>query len=171
MASSQNKTDFEAGNVKFVEAFDKGHLPLPPARKALVLACMDARLHPEKALGIDIGDAHVVRNAGGRASDDALRSIAISQRLLGTKEVFIVHHTDCGMLTFNNDDIRQKIKQDLGDEAFEEAKEKEFLPFPDLDQSVKDDVKIVQESKLVAPGTQVFGYVYDVKTGKVNQVA
>src|SRR5437764_14145978 len=97
-------------NEKFAAGFDQGGLPMPPARRVVVLACMDARLHPEKFLGLEIGDAHVIRNAGGRASDDALRSLIISQKLLGTKEVLVIHHTDCGMLTFTNEDLRGKLQ-------------------------------------------------------------
>ncbi|KAG2485672.1 hypothetical protein HYH03_015644 [Edaphochlamys debaryana] len=160
-------SEFLRNNADFAAKFEDGSLPLPPARQALVLACMDARLHPEKVLGIRIGACHCVRNAGGRASDDAIRSIAISQRLLGTKEVHIVHHTDCGMLTFTNDQIAAKIKTDLG----VDVAGRDFLPFPDLDQSVRDDVAIVKASPLVAPGTVVHGYVYDVTTGKVRVVA
>ena len=132
---------------------------------------MDARLHPEAALGVAIGDSHCVRNAGGRASDDALRSISISQRLLGTNEVHIIHHTDCGMLTFTNESVRAKISADLGAAAGAAAEKVDFLPFGDLEQSVRDDVAIVASSPLVQPGTVVRGYVYDVKTGAVTPVA
>src|SRR5438128_8521097 len=118
-------------NQKFAEQFDKGELPMPPARHAAVLACMDARLHPSKFLGLEIGDAHVIRNAGGRASDDAIRSLIISQRLLGTKEVLVIHHTDCGMLTFTNDQLRDKLKSETG----ADASGIDFLPFPDLEKS------------------------------------
>ncbi|GIM01125.1 hypothetical protein Vretimale_5963 [Volvox reticuliferus] len=127
---------------------------------------MDARLHVEKVLGIKNGECHCVRNAGGRASDDALRSIAISQRLLGTKEVHIIHHTDCGMLTFNNQQLAAKIKEDLG----VDVGDRDFLPFPDLHQSVLDDIRTVRESSLVATGTKVHGYIYEVETGKIKVV-
>lgn len=163
---TQFHDDIIAANAEFVAGFDKGGLPLPPARHALVLACMDARLHPEKALGSAIGDHHTVRNAGGRASDDAIRSIAISQRLLGTTEVHIIHHTDCGMLTFTSEQLAEKIKVELGTDV----SGRDFLPFTDLEQSVKDDVSIVKASPLVAPGTPVYGYIYDVETGKLNEV-
>lgn len=131
-----------------------------------MLACMDARLHVEKVFGVANGACHCVRNAGGRASDDALRSIAISQRLLGTKEVHIVHHTGCGMLTFSNEQLAHKIKEDLG----VDVAGRDFLPFSDLDASVRDDVKTVKESPLVAPDTSVYGYVYDVETGLIRTV-
>src|ERR671937_1966982 len=101
-------------NEAFADTFDRGDLPMPPARGIAVLACMDARLHPAKFLGLEIGDAHVIRNAGGRASDDAIRSLIISQRLLGTNEVLVIHHSDCGMLTFTNDDLRARLAQETG---------------------------------------------------------
>ena len=106
-----------AANERYAAGFDKGDLPLPPARQVAVLVCMDARIDPAKALGLAEGDAHVIRNAGGRASDDALRSLAISHELLGTREVVVVHHTDCGMLTFTNDQIRQRLRDRLGADA------------------------------------------------------
>lgn len=151
---------------KFVPAFTAGDKPMPPGRKALILACMDARLHPESTFGLNIGDCHCVRNAGGRASDDALRSIAISQQLLGTREVIILHHTDCGMLTFDNPTIHGIIKDKLD----HDASGTDFLPFSDLEKSVRDDVATVQGSKLVLPGTKVTGAIYDVKTGAVSLV-
>ncbi|KIZ07263.1 carbonic anhydrase [Monoraphidium neglectum] len=172
MATS-NIEDFEKGNAAFVEAFDQdttGALAIPPQRKALVLACMDARLHPEKVLGLEIGDAHVVRNAGGRASADALRSIAISQRLLGTQEVVVIHHTDCGMLTFKDDDIRSKIRDELGDSAGDAADGIAFLPFSDLEASVKADIRIIKEAAIVDGDVPVHGFVYDVTTGRLNPV-
>jgi len=127
---------------------------------------MDARLHPEKALGLNIGDSHVIRNAGGRVSTDALRSLAISQQLLNTNEIYIIHHTDCGMLTFKNEDIRGLIKERLN----HDASDMDFLPFPDIDQSVLDDIEIVKNSKLINPGTPITGFVYDVTTGKLKIV-
>jgi carbonic anhydrase len=127
---------------------------------------MDARLHPEKALGIALGDSHVIRNAGGLGAD-SLRSLVISQQLLGTEEIYIVHHTDCGMLTFTNDVIHGVIQKNLG----QDASKIDYLPFPDLDQSVIDDVNAVAASKLIKPGTPITGYVYDVNTGLVKVVA
>lgn len=168
--AATNKELFEQSNAAFAESFDKGHLESPPARQILVLTCMDARIDPIKTLGLDIGDAHVVRNAGGRASGDALRSITISQRLLGTKEVHIIHHTDCGMLTFKNDDLVAKIEADLGTEAKDAASGKDFLTFTNLEKSVRDDIQTVKDNPLVAPGTIVHGYIYDVRTGAVKEV-
>jgi len=153
-------------NEKFAAGFDQGGLPMPPARKVAVLACMDARLHPSKFLGLEIGDAHVIRNAGGRASDDAIRSLIISQRLLGTKEVLVIHHTDCGMLTFSNDQLREKLKAETGNDA----SKIDFLPFPELDRSVRDDVKRIKESPFVDKDVAVTGLVYDVNTGRLRRI-
>ena len=111
-------------NEQFAQSFEKGDLPMPPAKGVAVIACMDARKHPEKFLGLDIGDAHVIRNAGGRADESALRSLIISQRLLGTREVLVIHHTDCGMLTFTNDDLRGKLQAETGKDT-----DMDFLPF------------------------------------------
>ncbi|SRR6266516_307803 len=154
-------------NDKYASGFDRGGLPMPPARHVAVLACMDARLHPAKFLGLDVGDAHVIRNAGGRASEDALRSLIISQRLLGTNEVLVIHHTDCGMLTFTNDQLRDKLKSETGSDA----SEIDFLPFPDLDQSVRDDVKRIKDSPYVDKDVSVSGFVYDVNTGRLRRIA
>ena len=153
-------------NDAFAKTFDKGHLPVPPARQVAVLTCMDARLHPETFLGLDIGDAHVIRNAGGRASDDAIRSLIISSHLLGTREYVVIHHTDCGMLTFSNDELRSILKEKTG----VDADHIDFLPFSDLAQSVRDDVKHIQDSPLIPDGIQVRGFVYDVKTGKLSDI-
>jgi carbonic anhydrase len=123
---------------------------------------MDARLHPETFLGLEIGDAHMIRNAGGRASDDAIRSLIISTHLLGTREFAVIHHTDCGMLTFSNADMVEK----LGDEAASI----DFLPFSDLEASVKEDVNRIRQHPLVPDDIPVAGYIYDVKTGRLQEV-
>jgi len=120
---------FLAANARYASSFTKGQLSMPPARRVAVVACMDARLDPARVLGLEEGDAHVIRNAGGRARD-AIRSLVISQQLLGTREVVVVHHTDCGMLTFTDDDLKRKIRQELKVET-----EIDFLSFADLDQS------------------------------------
>src|SRR5205823_13815368 len=140
-------------NEVYASSFNKGDLPMPPARHVAVLTCMDARLHPARFLGLEIGDAHVIRNAGGRASDDAIRSLAISQQLLGTNAVVVIHHTDCGMLTFSNEDLRTKLKQQLN----ADAQHINFLPFKDLDQSVRDDVAIIKNSSLLLKDIEVGG--------------
>ena len=109
--------EFLEANNQYAESFDSGDLSAPPARQVAVVTCMDARLHPEDFLGMDLGDAHIIRNAGGRVSEDAIRSLVISQRLLGTNEVVVIHHTDCGMATFKNEDLANKIQEDLGVDA------------------------------------------------------
>src|SRR6476469_7853887 len=128
-----------AANREFQGSFSEGDKPMPPARKVAIVTCMDARIHPEQALGLEIGDAHIIRNGGGRASDDALRSLVISSRLLGTNEFAVIHHTDCGMVTFTTDDLRTKLKDETG----ADASNIDFLPFPDLEQSVSDDVAAI----------------------------
>lgn len=157
-------TEFEQANDSYVAQFTKGDLPLPPSRKVLVLACMDARLDPARVLGLEEGDAHVVRNAGGRAAD-ALRSVIISQRLLGTREIVIVHHTDCGMLTFTDESLRSQVKKETSYNTDNIA----YLPFSDLEQSVLDDIRFLKESPLVLD-VPITGYIYNVKNGKINKV-
>jgi carbonic anhydrase len=157
--------EFLQANESFAAGFDQGDLPMPPARKVAVVACMDARLHPEKALGLAIGDAHVIRNAGGRA-EDAIRSLVISQRLLGTSEIVVLHHTDCGMLTFTNEQLAAKVQVDLG----VDVAGRDFLPFGDLEQSVRDDVAILRGSPLIPADIAISGAIYDVTTGKVHEV-
>lgn len=158
--------EFRQANDAYASNFQKGHLPMPPARHVAVLTCMDARLHPARFLGLAEGDAHVIRNAGGRASDDAIRSLVISEQLLGTNTVVVIHHTDCGMLTFSNDDLRAKIKQDL----HANADSIDFLPFKDLEQSVRDDVATLKSSPLIPKNIEVVGFIYDVKSGKLLPV-
>jgi carbonic anhydrase len=158
-----------AANRAYAAGFAKGDLPLPPARKVAVLVCMDARIDPAKALGLQEGDAHVIRNAGGRAAD-ALRSLVISHELLGTREIVVIHHTDCGMLTFSNDDIRAKFHDELGPTADAPANAIDFLPFADLDQSVRDDVATIRNSPLIPRDISVTGFVYDVATGGLREV-
>jgi carbonic anhydrase len=153
-------------NETYARSFDRGDLSLPPARKVAILTCMDARILPSRALGLEEGDAHVIRNAGGRARD-ALRSLIISQRLLGTREVAVIHHTDCGMLTFSNRDLREKVREDLGSDTGEF----DFLPFQDLDESVREDVEFLQATQLLNPDTEIRGFVYDVRTGRLREVA
>ena len=158
--------EFRKANEAYAASFNKGDLPMPPARHVAVLTCMDARLHPARFLGLELGDAHVIRNAGGRASDDAIRSLVISEQLLGTNEVVVIHHTDCGMLTFSNDDLRVKVKQDL----HANADNIDFLPFKDLEQSVRDDVATIKSSPLIPDNVEVSGFIYDVHSGKLLPV-
>jgi carbonic anhydrase len=155
-----------AANEQYAGAFDRGDLPMPPGRKVAILTCMDARLHPEKFLGLDVGDAHVIRNAGGRASQDALRSLVISERLLGTTEIVVIHHTDCGMLTFTNADLVAKIHTDLG----ADASGWDFLPFSDLEEGVRADVQTLRDSPLIPREIPISGAIYDVRSGQVQEV-
>ena len=134
--------EFEQANENYAAQFSKGDLPMPPGRKVAVVTCMDARLDPARFLGLEEGDAHVIRNAGGRAAD-AIRSLVISEQLLGTNTVVVIHHTDCGMLTFSNDNLRTKVKQDL----HASADHIDFLPFGDLEQSVRDDVALIKNCR------------------------
>jgi len=145
---------------------DKKDLALPPARSFAILTCMDARLDPAKYAGLAEGDAHVIRNAGGRASDDAIRSLVISERLLGTTEIVVIHHTDCGMLTFTNQQLAEKIKQDVG----ADVGGRDFLPFSDLEQSVRDDVATIRQSPLIPQDIPIAGAIYDVRSGKLQEV-
>lgn len=155
-----------AANERYAADFTKGALPMPPGRHIAVLVCMDARLHPEKFLGLEEGDAHVIRNAGGRASDDALRSLIISYKLLGTREFLVIHHTDCGMLTFTNDQLREQLLRDLN----ADASPIDFLPFSDLEDSVRQDVQTIRSSPLIPNDIAVSGFVFDVKSGRLREV-
>jgi len=154
----------------YAESFDKGDLPIPPGRKVAVVACMDARLNPYGLLGLEEGDAHLIRNAGGVITDAEIRSLAISQELLGTREIVVIHHTDCGMLTFTDDVIRERLATSLGEEAGTLAAGMDFLPFPDVEESVRKDLAALKSSPLIRPDTPITGFVYDVATGRLNPV-
>jgi carbonic anhydrase len=158
--------EFLKADEAYAANFDKGDLPMPPARHVAVLTCMDARLDPARFLGLKEGDAHVIRNAGGRASEDAIRSLVISQQLLGTNAVVVIHHTDCGMLTFSNSDLRTKLKKDLN----ASADHIDFLPFKDLEQSVRDDVATLKASPLIPENVEISGFIYDVRSGRLLPV-
>ncbi|KAK2059218.1 carbonate dehydratase [Colletotrichum caudatum] len=168
---SDIQKNVEAASESYSSGFDKGHLALPPAKKYLVLTCMDARIDPARAFGIELGDAHVVRNAGASAVD-ALRSIVISQQLLGTREIVLVKHTGCGMLTFKNEDAYGIIEKNLGADASLEAKNRisDFLTFPELEEAVKKDIAFINASKLVPDSVTLSGWVYEVETGKTRRV-
>jgi carbonic anhydrase len=146
--------------------FDKGDLPLPPARHVAVLACMDARLNPYGVLGLSEGDAHVIRNAGGVVTADELRSLAISQRLLGTTEIILIHHTDCGMLTFTDDEFKSGIEQETGIRPSWAAE-----AFPDVEQDVRQSIARIQADPFIPHKESVRGFVYEVETGKLREVS
>jgi carbonic anhydrase len=155
-----------ANNEKYAADFDKGDLPLPPAKKLAVVACMDARLNVFGALGLQEGDAHVIRNAGGVVTDDEIRSLAISQRLLGTEEIILIHHTDCGMLTFTDDQFRTAIEDDTGVKP-EWAAES----FTDLDRDVRQSIARIKASPFIPRKDAVRGFVYEVETGRLREVS
>jgi carbonic anhydrase len=159
-----------AANQSYAAFFHRRDLPIRPRLRLALLVCMDSRIDPGKVLGIREGDAHVIRNAGGRAAD-ALRSLAISCEVLGVHEIVVIHHTECGMMTFSNDDIRQKLGADVGPEASEAAGQIDFLPFTDLDKSVQDDVAMIKSSPLVPSDVSITGFIYDLQTGRLRQVA
>ena len=149
----------------YAASFDKGALPLPPARHVAVVACMDARLNPYGILGLSEGDAHVIRNAGGVVTEDVIRSLALSQRLLGTREIILIHHTDCGMLTFKDDDVKAQIEADTGIRPSFALE-----AFPDADRDVAQSMARIAASPFIPHKDQVRGFVYDVATGRLREV-
>ena len=157
--------EFLAASRRYAEHFDKGDKPLPPAKRVAVVACMDARIETGRLLGLDEGDAHVIRNAGGVVTDDVIRSLAISQRLLGTTEIVLIHHTDCGMLTFNDDAVKADIERDTGlrpSFALE--------AFSDLEEDVRQSIRRIEASPFLPHKNGVRGFVYDVRSGHLNEV-
>ena len=154
-----------ANNQRYAETF-KGPLPMPPARGVAVIACMDARLNVYAMLGLAEGEAHVIRNAGGVVTDDEIRSLAISQRLLGTREIILIHHTDCGMLTFTDDDFKAAIQADTGIKPPWAAE-----AFSDLDGDVRQSIARIKASPFVPHTDQLRGFVFDVATGRLNEVS
>ena len=182
---SQILSEILAANKNYVENFGtKGNLPLPPARRFAILTCMDARLDPAKYAGLSEGDAHVIRNAGGRASDDAIRSLVISYKLLGTREWFVIHHTDCGMALFKDSDIRRLLRNSLETAQIDHGEWKDvgrgpgsdagdfvnWLTFEDETSSVSSDVARIRCHPLVPRSIPIYGYVYDVRSGKLIEV-
>ena len=157
--------EFLKNNEAFSDGFDKGDLPLPPAKKVAVLACMDARLNPYGLLGLEEGDAHVIRNAGGVVTDDEIRSLSISQRLLGTEEIILIHHTDCGMLTFTDDGFKRAIQDEVGIKPAWAAE-----AFDDLDGDVRQSIARIKASPFVPRTGSVRGFVYDVTSGALREV-
>jgi carbonic anhydrase len=156
---------FLQANEQYAAAFDKGDLPMPPGRHVAVLACMDARLNAYGLLGLHEGDAHVIRNAGGVVTEDAIRSLTISQRLLGTTEIILIHHTDCGMITFSDDAVKRQIQEDVGIRppfALE--------AFPDEYEDVRQSIARIKASPFIPHTDAIRGFVYDVHTGRLNEV-
>jgi carbonic anhydrase len=161
-----SRTDQLLENAEeYAASFKQGDLPIPPARKVAIVACMDARLNPYGILGLAEGDAHIIRNAGGVITDDQIRSLAISQRLLGTEEVILIHHTDCGMLTFSDDDFRAQIQADTGIKPPWAAE-----AFADLDTDVRQSIARIQASPFIPVKSSVRGFVYDVHDGTLREV-
>jgi carbonic anhydrase len=160
------KTDELVRNAKaYAARFDKGHLAMPPSAKVAVVACMDARLSVYGLFGLEEGEAHIIRNAGGVVTDDAIRSLAISQRLLGTQEIVLVHHTECGMLTFTDDEFRRKVEKDTGIKPPWAAE-----AFTDLNADVRQSARRIKASPFIPKKDKVRGFVYDVRTGKLREV-
>ena len=147
----------------YSESFENGKLPLPPAKRVAIVACMDARLNPYGLLGLEEGDAHVIRNAGGVITDDEIRSLAISQRLLGTEEIMLIHHTDCGMLTFRDDDFRRQVEDETGIKPDWPAE-----AFDDLEKDVRQSIARIKASPFIPQKEQIRGFVYEVESGRLR---
>jgi carbonic anhydrase len=157
--------DLLANNETYTASFDKGHLPMPPGKKVAILACMDARLNVYGALGLEEGDAHIIRNAGGVATDDAIRSLAISQRLLGTGEIILIHHTDCGMLTFTDDAFKRSIEDEIGIKPPWAAES-----FTDPEVDVRQSIARIKANPFIPHTDHVRGFVFEVKSGALREV-
>jgi carbonic anhydrase len=153
-------------NEAYAQSFDQGGLPMPPAKKIAVVTCMDARLSPYVMLGLKEGDAHVIRNAGGVITDDEIRSLAVSQRLLGTEEIMVIHHTDCGMLTFTDDDFKRQIQEETGMKP-----QWPVEAFADLDEDVRQSVARIKTNPFIPKKDAVRGFVYEVETGLLREVS
>ena len=153
-------------NERYAAGFKDGGLPMPPGRKLAAVVCMDARLMPDQFLGLGIGDAHVIRNAGGIVTDDALRSLIISHKLLGTNEFFVVNHTDCGMLTFEDEQLRQRLKDETG----ADASGLQFHAFKNLEENVRAQVQKIKGSPFLPGDIPVSGFIYEVESGRLRQV-
>ena len=155
--------NFLKANQAYVELHGELHLPIKPKTKVAIVTCMDSRLHVAPALGLALGDAHILRNAGGRVTEDMIRSLVISQQQMGTREIVVLHHTDCGAQTFNNEDFQEHLKCELG----VDVSGQDFLPFQDIDESVREDMKLLRECPLIPDDVIISGAVYDVDTGRM----
>ena len=158
--------NFLKGNQAYVELHGDLHLSIKPKTKVTIVTCMDSRLHVAPALGLALGDAHILRNAGGRVTEDMIRSLVISQQQMGTREIVVLHHTDCGAQTFNNEDFQDHLKRELG----VDVSGKDFLPFQDVEESVREDMKLLRECPLIPDDVIISGAVYDVDTGSMREV-
>ena len=158
--------NFLKANQAYVELHGDLHLSIKPKTKVAIVTCMDSRLHVAPALGLALGDAHILRNAGGRVTDDMIRSLVISQQQMGTREIVVLHHTDCGAQTFNNEDFQEHLKCELG----VDVSGQDFLPFQDVDESVREDMKLLRECPLIPDDVIISGAVYDVETGSMREI-
>jgi carbonic anhydrase len=156
-----------AANRQYAERFSLGHLAMPPERRLAVVACMDARLTVEQFLGLKTGEAHIIRNAGGLVTDDALRSLIISSRLLGTRTFYVVQHTDCGMLTFRDEQLHEQLRKETG----KDASHLQFHTFTDVEASVREQLQRIRENPFLPRDIDVHGFVYDVRTGRLKEIA
>ena len=157
---------FMQANQAYVALHGQLNLPLKPKTRVAIVTCMDSRLHVAQALGLALGDAHIVRNAGGRVTEDMIRSLVISQQQMGTREIVVLHHTDCGAQTFENEGFRQHLKKELG----VDVGDRDFLPFQDIEESVREDMKLLKDSPLIPEDVIISGAVYDVDTGLISEV-
>ena len=158
--------NFLKANQAYVELHGDLHLSIKPKTKVAIVTCMDSRLHVAPALGLALGDAHILRNAGGRVTEDMIRSLVISQQQMGTREIVVLHHTDCGAQTFNNEDFQEHLKCELG----VDVSRQDFLPFQDIDESVREDMKLLRECPLIPDDVIISGAVYDVDTGSMREI-
>lgn len=158
--------NFLKTNQAYADLHGSSHLPLKPKTKVAIITCMDSRLHVAQALGLALGDAHILRNAGGRVTDDMIRSLVISEQQLGTREIVVLHHTDCGAQTFTNPEFQDQLQKDLGVDVHD----CDFLPFSDVEESVREDMAILRKSPLIPDDIEISGAVYDVDTGRMTQV-
>ena len=158
--------NFLKANQAYVELHGDLHLSIKPKTKVAIVTCMDSRLHVAPALGLALGDAHILRNAGGRVTEDMIRSLVISQQQMGTREIVVLHHTDCGAQTFNNEDFQEHLRCELG----VDVSGQDFLPFQDIDESVREDMKLLRECPLIPDDVIISGAVYDVDTGSMREI-
>ena len=158
--------NFMKANQAYVDLHGTAHLPIKPKTKVAIVTCMDSRLHVAQALGLALGDAHILRNAGGRVTEDMIRSLVISQQQLGTREIVVLHHTDCGAQTFKNEEFTAHLHKELG----VDVSDQDFLPFTDVEESVREDMALLRQSPLIPSDVEISGAVYDVDTGRMTVV-